>query len=190
MSTGSRDRCPGGGAEISDFGSKTQYQRRLVPATAESLCPCTSNKLVLCKRRAAQGRRTSLPGGLEPVGENVERAASTTSKSAVSRRFVAMTATRSITLPLASVWVSKSSPARGWHQPPSASTVIVRRRPPPQDGHSNRTPLTSHKPNDLRTPVDLGPQLGRALTASSFGDPVTNTWPPAVLRDDRAKCGR
>jgi hypothetical protein len=31
--------------------------------------------------------------GLEPVGENVERAASATSKSAVSRRFVAMTET-------------------------------------------------------------------------------------------------
>jgi putative transposase len=31
--------------------------------------------------------------GLEPVGENVERAASSTSKSAVSRRFVAMTET-------------------------------------------------------------------------------------------------
>jgi len=33
------------------------------------------------------------PLGLEPVGENVERAASATSKSAVSRRFVAMTET-------------------------------------------------------------------------------------------------
>ena len=31
------------------------------------------------------------PVGLEPVGEHVERAASATSKSAVSRRFVAMT---------------------------------------------------------------------------------------------------
>jgi len=31
--------------------------------------------------------------GLEPVGQNVERAASATSKSAVSRRFVAMTET-------------------------------------------------------------------------------------------------
>ena len=33
------------------------------------------------------------PVGLEPVGEKVERAASATSKSAVSRRFVAMTET-------------------------------------------------------------------------------------------------
>ena len=36
--------------------------------------------------------------GLEPVGENVERAASATSKSAVSRRFVAMTETALVEL--------------------------------------------------------------------------------------------
>jgi len=34
---------------------------------------------------------------------------------------------------------------------------------------------------------NLGPVTGAAVC---LGDPVTNTWPPAVLRDDRAKCGR
>src|SRR5665647_1613075 len=53
-----------------------------------------------------------------------------------------------------------SSPSRGHSGGPADAKII--------SAHHGKT---DHAANGLRTRVDQGPQLGRALTGSSFGDP-------------------
>jgi hypothetical protein len=85
------------------------------------------------------------PVGLEPVGQRVEQAAVSTSKSAVSRRFVAATETA-----LAKLWAADLSQLDlvglmidGVHFGEHCCMVAFPRRPPPPPcQHRTRTPTT------------------------------------------------
>jgi hypothetical protein len=57
-----------------------------------------------------------------------------------------------------------SSPSRGHRWGPADAKII--------GAHRGKT---EHAANGLRTRVDQGPQLGRALTGSSFGDRLAKT---------------
>jgi hypothetical protein len=73
-------------------------------------------------RRAGAGRdlHAAVPVALEPVGSDVEHAASSTSKSAVSRRFVTATAER-----LASCVTAASMISGGWWCSATGSASVI-----------------------------------------------------------------
>jgi hypothetical protein len=48
--------------------------------------------------------------------------------------------------------------------------------------------MATRKPKDQQDASERETPTARWRSEMSLADPVTNTWPPAVLRDDRAKC--